>query len=892
MNSLIKSFFLLITLAFISSIYNFTFSQEYEYSVNLNKLYNGKLKVELIAPKIERNEVLFCFPKMIPGDYSECNFGYYIDEFKVIASDGSELKFDRIDINTFKIYDSNKIWKIIYLVNDTWNSNSKKNNVFQPSGTNFKTGEIFVINNHALFGYFKHLKFLSYKLVFHKPLGFFGSTNLTTISKNEELQSFKADNYHQLIDNPILFSEPDTNSFYVGTTKISIAVYSENEKKYANELSNTLKPYLLAANRFFKNDLPIKNYTYLFYFKNIDDINKKLFNANSFLKLLKVALDAKDLRFGALEHSYSSLFYYPCDESMPFLKEELPNIILHELLHIITPLTFHTELLDDFNFTEPQMSEHLWLFEGVTEYLSGLVQLQAGLINTNQYLNKILKNKIIESKRFPSDISFTELSKNVLNKPYSNYYYQVYEKGALLAFLLDLEIIKLTDGQKSLCDVMFSLMNKYINEPIKEADLVKLFIEEVHPYLELFFNKYIIGTEPLDLEQAFNEIGIEYKKESKEMIPESPISDNDIKRTEFLVNGYFRIKKVGTEEWVGLQKNDKVNKYYYQKALKDSDGNFLKEGQVTTLPIVRDNKQIELTFPIKYKKGVVHNKFQIIKDKSKSQERYYNKWIGLPREKKQLNDNPKKFAEGIVCLPNRWELSISFMPDTSEVFYTIKYPEKDMQIFSRKYENNQWSEEYELDLLVDPMNSYAMEPFPSPDGTQLYYTVCDSLGCDIWYVSKNKDAWENPQRLDSDINKDVVFYSTFTSNGDMFYTNVSERKIYFAKIEEGKYLKSEVAGFGGAHAFPSPDGSFVLVNSKGEYGKSDIFIYFKNKDGSWSKPINLGSMVNSECSESCPSLSPDGKYLFFNRHCYNEEDAYDIFKVNAKFINELKPEIE
>ncbi len=264
-------------------------------------------------------------------------------------------------------------------------------------------------------------------------------------------------------------------------------------------------------------------------------------------------------------------------------------------------------------------------------------------------------------------------------------------------------------------------------------------------------------------------------------------------------------------------------------------------------------------------------------------------WKEFVIEQKSSDSIPELFEPGLISNPERWEVSISFLPDESEVFYTVKYSEKDMQIFSRKRIDNEWSDEYEMDLLIDKENSYAMEPFPSNDGNKLFYTLCDSLGCDIWFVQKVRNKWVNPTKLDSDLNKDVVFYSTFTQNGDMYYTNVSKRKTFMAELNNGNYNKISEAGFGGAHAFPSPDGSFVVVNSKGEYGRSDIFVYFKNDDNSWSVPINLGRNVNTGCSESCPSISPDGRYLFFNRHCYNDQDDYDIYRVSIKVIENLKP---
>ena len=68
----------------------------------------------------------------------------------------------------------------------------------------------------------------------------------------------------------------------------------------------------------------------------------------------------------------------------------------------------------------------------------------------------------------------------------------------------------------------------------------------------------------------------------------------------------------------------------------------------------------------------------------------------------------------------------------------------------------------------------------------------------------------------------------------------------------------------------------------------DIYVYFKMKNGTWSKPINLGNDVNSNYTETCPSLTPDGKYLFFSR--YNEEGGLsNIYWVSAKVINRLRP---
>ena len=53
----------------------------------------------------------------------------------------------------------------------------------------------------------------------------------------------------------------------------------------------------------------------------------------------------------------------------------------HEFLHIVTPLAIHAQQINDFDFYSPSMSKHLWLYEGVTEYTSVLVQVQQGLMS-------------------------------------------------------------------------------------------------------------------------------------------------------------------------------------------------------------------------------------------------------------------------------------------------------------------------------------------------------------------------------------------------------------------------------------------------------------------------------------------------------------------------------
>ncbi len=76
---------------------------------------------------------------------------------------------------------------------------------------------------------------------------------------------------------------------------------------------------------------------------------------------------------------------------------------------------------------------------------------------------------------------------------------------------------------------------------------------------------------------------------------------------------------------------------------------------------------------------------------------------------------------------------------------------------------------------------------------------------------------------------------------------------------------------------------------------SDLYISFRNDNGLWTKPKNLGRTINSAAKDEYPYISPDGKYLFFNINrpsALNKNKIPDgpgnIYWVNANFIDKLK----
>lgn len=253
-------------------------------------------------------------------------------------------------------------------------------------------------------------------------------------------------------------------------------------------------------------------------------------------------------------------------------------------------------------------------------------------------------------------------------------------------------------------------------------------------------------------------------------------------------------------------------------------------------------------------------------------------------------DSAVIFAPGIVSVNGRYEYGVSFTPDLEEIYFTGKRKGERTSVYFSKLIDKKWTNPKKANLTKGKKRS-EFEAFVNLSGKRIYFTAHDSSDVRIWYASRSENWWSNAKKLDSPINDDMVFYPNEAKNGDLFYKNVSKGKMYYAPNKNGKFPEIFEAGIEyGSHGFIAPLQDFMLIDARKENDKTkdkDIHVCFKKKDGTWTKPINLGSGVNSKFNETCPSITPDGKYLFFSR--YNEEGGLpNIYWVSSNIIKKLK----
>lgn len=117
--------------------------------------------------------------------------------------------------------------------------------------------------------------------------------------------------------------------------------------------------------------------------------------------------------FGALEHHTSTVVVLP--ETMPLenLNKTMTDVVSHEFFHILTPLNVHSREIHYFDYNDPEMSQHLWMYEGVTEYFANLFQVNQGLIDNQDFYDR-MSSKIETAKNFNDSIPFTVMSEKYL----------------------------------------------------------------------------------------------------------------------------------------------------------------------------------------------------------------------------------------------------------------------------------------------------------------------------------------------------------------------------------------------------------------------------------------------------------------------------------------------
>ena len=490
-----KKLFSVLLFLFVIYLIPQTFAQTY-YEIDVTNYQDDLFHVVVIPEELKVVNNIYNFPTTVPGTYSIQDFGRFVKSFKAVDKNGVEIPVEKISTNRWRISSVDDLHKIIYDVEDTFDAGLSENVIYPMEGTGIEN-DLILLNTFGVLGYFEGMQSEPIKL----KIDYSSDWTIGTAMNLDNDGYYTAETYDRLADSPVLIGKLTTANIKVDNINVEVYVYSPDTAYTAKKILSLVDETLQSAGNYIGFS-PVPRYDFLICF-----LSGETYQRN------------KLVSSGALEHSYSSLYVFPLVGNMD--NNELRNTMAHEFMHILTPLNLHSEIIEPFNFEVPTASEHIWLYEGVTEWSSDIMQLRSGLITYEEYFSRI-SEKLRVNDRFDQNISLVKMSKEVYSEEILNEFLNFYNRGAVTAALLDIRLLELSKGTRGLREVFLELLQRYgKHNPFPENKLFDIIVSMTYPEIEQFINDYIKGSKPLPYVEYMNMIGFKYiyEKESDDMRP-------------------------------------------------------------------------------------------------------------------------------------------------------------------------------------------------------------------------------------------------------------------------------------------------------------------------------------------------------------------------------------
>jgi predicted metalloprotease with PDZ domain len=447
------------------------------YTVDLNRRADDLFRVTLSVKGLTPENAVYQFASTAPGTYEVMDIGRYVRSFEARDAQGQRVPAERISVNQWRLADASRVRTIHYTIAETWDTPVQEHPIYLMCGTSLERDNV-LINPHGIIGYPTGLQADSVHLRLVYPSGWKIGTALRRTGKHE----YVAESYDQLVDSPILLGRLSQARVMVTGVPVEIYAYSKRDPARAIHLRGAMNAMLQAAGRFL-GKLPVDRYTFLYHFEDRDA--------------------------GAWEHSFSSEYVFQDGQFTDSVAQRVKDIAAHEFFHVVTPLNIHSEIIEHFNFVTPVASQHLWLYEGTTEWAAHMMQLRAGIKTPEAYLNTVLQKMRIDRSTFDTTYSLRELSLTSYSDSGQKQYGNIYMRGALAAGLLDIRLLELSRGQRGLEDLIQELTRKYgKHRAFPEATLVDTLVAMTYPEIGDFFNRYVWHAEPLPIKEYYGKLGI------------------------------------------------------------------------------------------------------------------------------------------------------------------------------------------------------------------------------------------------------------------------------------------------------------------------------------------------------------------------------------------------
>jgi ankyrin repeat protein len=285
-------------------------------------------------------------------------------------------------------------------------------------------------------------------------------------------------------------------------------------------------------------------------------------------------------------------------------------------------------------------------------------------------------------------------------------------------------------------------------------------------------------------------------------------------------------------------------------------------------------------------------------------------WMGqeLP------GSEPRVFAPDVVSSSRFEHGTVSFSPDGREAFWESSFMPDETgysrgRILTSRMEEGRWTPP-EYAPFSTSFLAGGDVPFFHPEGGRLYFlSVRRAPGEDgprgerIWFVDRRGAGWSEPEMIRGGPNSVSLHWQfSVASSGNIYHSadlpgGMGNGDLYVSRFQDGEYQPPEGLGVPVNSAgnemspFIAPDESYLIftgMDLNDSLGGTDLYISFKDGEGAWTSPVNMGPGVNNSSNDMCPMVSGDGRFLFWNSR---PEGGADNYWIEAGIIQELRREV-
>ena len=577
---------------------------EINFTVSMPQPYTHLLVVEMrVRPNNATPYTELAMPVWTPGSYLVREYARHIQDFTARDSNGKDLTWHKTNKNTWRI-ERGTAQEIVVAYRVYANELTVRTNELNDRHA-FWAPAALLLNVVGALNAPATVRVMPYG-------NWRVATGLPAVPG--QANTFRAENFDVLYDSP--FDVSDFTEIKFEARGIPHRIVIDGTGNYnPNRLREDVQKIVLAAANIM-GELPYRDYTFI--------------------------LHLRPAGGGGLEHLNSTALIARRDAfANPTDYLDFLTLVAHEYFHLWNVKRIRPDALGPFDYNRENYTKLLWVAEGITSYYENVLVLRAGLMKERQFLDALtgtIKNvqgkpgrlqMSVEEASFDTWIKYYRQDENSVNSQIS-----YYDKGALLGWLLDLEIRRQSSGVRSLDDVMRYLYHEFFQKQrnYTPEDFQRASELAAGGSLEDFFRRYVRGREELDYNAALSAFGLRLNAENPNGL-KRPFLGADLANE----NGKLLIKRVyeGFAAYdQGLNANDEVVAFDNQRVTPDTFNKRLAEklpGDTVVLTVFR---QEDLrTFSIKVG-GRVEPDYRIfaLPDTNPMQKRLTQIWLGTPLE--------------------------------------------------------------------------------------------------------------------------------------------------------------------------------------------------------------------------------------------------------------------